>query len=95
VLVENPPHHPAGDFSLEGGRMRAETGDLLTFSGIGVYRAALFDPVTPGSKHALAPLLRAQMAHGRITGEHHRGAWDDVGTPQRLAELDTRLRQQR
>ena len=93
VLVDNPAHHPEGDFSLAGGRVRADSGDLLTFSGIGVYRAALFDPVTPGSKHALAPLLRAQMAHGRITGEHHRGAWDDIGTPQRLAELDTRLRQ--
>jgi MurNAc alpha-1-phosphate uridylyltransferase len=91
VLIDNPTHNPAGDFSLEGDLVRATTGDLLTFSGIGVYRAALFDPVAAGSKHALAPLLRAQMAHGRITGEHHRGAWHDIGTPQRLAELETRL----
>ncbi|HEX7952398.1 MAG TPA: nucleotidyltransferase family protein [Burkholderiales bacterium] len=92
VLVDNPPHHPTGDFSLRGDLVRDDGKDLLTFSGIGAYRDTLFDPVLPGSKHALAPLLRAQMAAGRITGEHHTGAWDDVGTPQRLADLDTRLR---
>ena len=92
VLVDNPPHHPQGDFSLEGDLVRAGTEGMLTFSGIGAYRAALFDPVVPGSRHALAPLLREQMALGRISGEHHRGEWDDVGTPQRLAELEARLR---
>ena len=95
VLVDNPPHNPAGDFALEGDLVRAATRDLLTFSGLGIYRAALFDPVTPGSKHALAPLLREQMARGKITGEHHRGAWDDIGTPERLAELERRLQAQR
>ena len=93
VLVDNPPHHPAGDFSLEGDLVRAGTKDLLTFSGIGAYRAALFDPVAPGSKHPLAPLLRSQMALGKITGEHFRGEWEDIGTPQRLSDLETRLRQ--
>jgi MurNAc alpha-1-phosphate uridylyltransferase len=92
VLVDNPPHHPEGDFSLEGNLVRAGTENLLTFSGIGAYRASLFDPVMPGSRHALAPLLREQMAPGRITGEHYRGEWDDIGTPQRLADLETRLR---
>ena len=92
VLVDNPPHHQPGDFSLEGGLVRAGSAGLLTFSGIGIYRAALFTPVAPGSKHALAPLLRAQMALGKISGEHFRGEWDDIGTPQRLADLETRLR---
>jgi MurNAc alpha-1-phosphate uridylyltransferase len=92
VLVDNPPHHPQGDFFLEGGLVRARTEGLLTFSGIGAYRAALFDPVVPGSKHALAPLLRGQMALGSIAGEHYRGEWDDIGTPQRLADLEARLR---
>lgn len=75
----------------------------LTFSGIGVYRPALFDGwravigEAPGAnaeppRFKLAPLLRAAMADERVTGEHHRGEWTDVGTPQRLAELDTRLR---
>jgi MurNAc alpha-1-phosphate uridylyltransferase len=93
VLVNNPPHHPAGDFSLQGDLVRAGAKDLLTFSGIGAYRAGLFDPVAPGSKHSLAPLLRSQMALGKISGEHYRGEWDDIGTPQRLTDLNTRLRQ--
>jgi N-acetyl-alpha-D-muramate 1-phosphate uridylyltransferase len=93
VLVANPTHNPAGDFFLEGDLVRTGTRDLLTFSGIGAYRAALFEPVAAGRKHALAPLLRAQMAAGKITGEHFRGQWDDIGTPQRLADLETRLRQ--
>jgi N-acetyl-alpha-D-muramate 1-phosphate uridylyltransferase len=93
VLVDNPPHHPEGDFSLEGNLVRTSAKNLLTFSGIGAYRAALFDSVAPGSKHPLAPLLRVQMALGRITGEHFRGEWDDIGTPRRLADLETRLRQ--
>jgi MurNAc alpha-1-phosphate uridylyltransferase len=93
VLVDNPPHHPEGDFSLEGNLVCTGTRDLLTFSGIGIYRAALFTPVVPGTKHALAPLLRAQMAVDRITGEHFRGEWDDIGTPQRLADLEARLQQ--
>ena len=92
VLVDNPPHHPAGDFSLEGNLVRASGKALLTFSGIGAYRAALFDPVAPGTRHSLAPLLRNQMAPGKISGEHFRGEWDDIGTPQRLADLDARLR---
>ncbi len=92
VLVDNPPHHREGDFSLEGNLARAEAGDRLTFSGIGAYRAVLFDPVLPGAKRPLAPLLREQMTLGRVTGEHYRGEWNDVGTPQRLADLDARLR---
>ena len=92
VMVGNPAHHPAGDFSLEGNLVRGGTTGLLTFSGIGAYRAALFDPIPPGSRHALAPLLRSQMALGKISGELHRGEWDDIGTPSRLSELDTRLR---
>jgi MurNAc alpha-1-phosphate uridylyltransferase len=95
VLVDNPPHHARGDFRLEGGLVGSGRNSLLTFSGIGAYRAELFDPVVPGTGHALAPLLREQMRFGRITGEHYRGAWDDIGTPQRLAELDARLRQGR
>ena len=92
VLVDNPPHHLEGDFSLEGNLAGAGARDLLTFSGIGAYRAVLFDPVLPGAKHPLAPLLREQMTLGRVTGEHFRGEWDDVGTPQRLADLEARLR---
>ena len=95
VLVDNPAHHLQGDFSLEGGLARTGPADLLTFSGIGVYRAELFAPIAPRASHPLAPLLRTQMALGKVAGEHFRGEWDDVGTPQRLADLEARLRQTR
>lgn len=105
VLVDNPAHHPQGDFMLGGeGRVHADGEPKLTFSGIGVYRAALLDRWrdvigdAPGAEAApprfrLAPLLRAAMARGAVDGQHHRGRWTDVGTPQRLQELDASLAQ--
>lgn len=98
VLVDNPPHHPNGDFALSGGRLYPLPPSpfplpaLLTFSGIGIYRPALFGHIPRGSIAPLAPLLREQIALGKISGEHHRGSWVDVGTPQRLAELDKLIR---
>lgn len=98
VLVDNPPHHPNGDFALSGNRIYALPSSpfplpaLLTFSGIGIYRPALFSHIPRGGIAPLAPLLRAQIALGKISGEHHRGLWVDVGTPQRLAELDKLIR---
>lgn len=99
VLVDNPSHHPQGDFLLHAGRVipandqRLSANDAqLTFSGIGLYRPALFAPIPRGSKAPLAPMLREQIALGKVSGEYHRGAWVDVGTPQRLAELDRQLR---
>jgi len=91
VLVPNPAHNPAGDFVLERGRIVEREGERLTFSGAGVYRAALFDGCTDGV-FKLAPLLRAAARAGRVSGELHEGAWLDIGTPERLAELDSRLR---
>ena len=89
VLVDNPSHHPRGDFSLSGGRLSPEgPPPLHTFSGIGVYAPALFAGVAPGSKCQLAALLRPAMAQGRVSGERHAGVWMDVGTPQRLADLE-------
>ncbi|SDX04501.1 N-acetylmuramate alpha-1-phosphate uridylyltransferase MurU [Thiocapsa roseopersicina] len=97
VLVDNPPHHPSGDFALTGGRVHAEGGHAegrsrLTFSGVGVYSPSLFAGCRPGA-FALAPLLRDAMARGRVGGAHHRGHWLDIGTPERLAELDRLLRE--
>jgi len=89
VLVPNPPHHPGGDFVLDAGFVRAEGEPRLTFSGIGAYHRELFAGLPPGA-HKLAPLLRAAMARGRVSGELHEGVWSDVGTPQRLAELNGR-----
>lgn len=90
VLVNNPPQHPNGDFGLHDGRV-TETAPKLTFSGIGLYRPELFMRIPRGSKVPLAPLLREQIAAGKVSGEHHHGSWVDVGTPQRLAELDSQV----
>lgn len=93
VLVANPPHHPQGDFSLEGetGSKVGESGARrLTFSGISVLRPELFAGCTPG-RFPLGPLLRQAIADGAVTGEHYAGAWWDIGTPQRLTELDREL----
>ena len=65
---------------------------ILTFSGIGIYQTSLFKDIPRGSIAPLAPLLRAQIALGKVSGEHHRGLWVDVGTPQRLVELDKLIR---
>jgi N-acetyl-alpha-D-muramate 1-phosphate uridylyltransferase len=91
LLVDNPEHHPRGDFTLEAGRIGNGEGGRLTFSGIGLYRAELFAGCTGGA-FPLAPLLRRAADRGLVSGEHFRGAWQDIGTPQRLAALDARLR---
>ena len=93
VMVDNPPQHPAGDFHLAGGRLSATAEPRLTYSGIGIYHPELFDGCSAGA-FPLAPLLRSAMTAGRAGGEHYRGRWTDVGTPQRLAELDRALRRQ-
>lgn len=91
VLVDNPTHHPQGDFVLRDGRVRHEGGPRLTFSGIGIYRPELFRGCQPGA-FPLAPLLRRAMDKGQVSGIHYTGQWLDVGTPQRLRELDRQLR---
>ncbi|WP_454831977.1 N-acetylmuramate alpha-1-phosphate uridylyltransferase MurU [Pseudoxanthomonas wuyuanensis] len=103
VLVTNPPQHPNGDFSLGNDGILLPDGETkLTFTGIGVYRPGLLRDWrnvvgdTPGSGQTppsfkLAPLLRHGMSRQRITGEFHPGRWTDVGTPERLAQLNTEL----
>ena len=92
VLVDNPAHHPRGDFVLDGARVANEGKTRHTFSGIGVYDPSLFADITVGAKHQLAAVLKPQIDAGRVTGEHFRGRWIDVGTPERLAALDRSLR---
>jgi MurNAc alpha-1-phosphate uridylyltransferase len=91
ILVDNPPQHAHGDFALVAGAVRNEPGCRLTYSGIGVYAPTLFARITPGAKAPLAPLLRSAADAGAVTGEHYRGRWEDVGTPERLAALDCSL----
>lgn len=93
VMVENPAHHTAGDFSLDGERVTYANGEqTLTYAGIGVFSPAFFADVQPGTVMKLRPLLDAAIATGALTGERYTGRWVDVGTPERLAELDQELR---
>ena len=96
VLVNNPAHHPAGDFRLADGRVTDATVDdaSLTYSGIAVLSPALFAGCQPGA-FKLAPLLRAAMAGRQVTGEHFTGRWVDVGTHERLAEVESLLQGER
>jgi N-acetyl-alpha-D-muramate 1-phosphate uridylyltransferase len=94
VLVDNPEHHPEGDFALQDGILSLE-GSRLTFSGLAVYRPALFASIVRGAIAPLAPLLRAQIAAGCVVGEHFGGRWCDVGTPDRLTKLNRELRVRR
>lgn len=102
VLVPNPDHNPKGDFAYDSGRMvepvpgmRADTevAALLrslpryTFSGLGVYHPSLFNGCSDGV-FKLAPLLRSAAVNGRVGAEIHRGDWQDIGTPERLAALN-------
>ncbi len=90
ILVDNPVHHPDGDFVLAGTRVRDGEGRRLTFSGIGVYRPELFAELSDGC-FPLAPILFDACDAGRLSGVHYTGEWWDVGTPERLALLDRRL----
>lgn len=91
VMVDNPPQHPGGDFVLREGRLLTDGEPRLTFSGIGVYDPQLFAGCQPGAL-PLAPLLRDAMARNEVSGEHYTGQWLDIGTPERLAELDASLK---
>ena len=92
VLVANPPHNPRGDFALDHGRVaEVQPGEVgWTFSGIGIYRRALFADCT-GGRFPLAPLLRRAIAAGEDSGERYEGRWIDVGTLERLQSLDAQL----
>jgi MurNAc alpha-1-phosphate uridylyltransferase len=90
-MVPNPVQHPEGDFYLHGSQISNECQDgaeKLTFSGIGLYHRDLFQDLEIGTPAKLAPLLREAMLQNRISGEKYTGPWHDVGTPQRLQELN-------
>jgi MurNAc alpha-1-phosphate uridylyltransferase len=95
VLVPNPPHRPKGDFSLRGGNVGEEAAPRYTYAGVAVMAPSLLDAVRPGEKAPLAPLLYDAAARGRLGGELYEGLWQDVGTVERLAELETLLSKRR
>ena len=91
LMVPNPVQHPEGDFYLRDSQVFNEPLDgaeKLTFSGIGLYHRDLFKDLEPNVPSKLAPLLREAMAKNRVSGEKYTGPWHDVGTPQRLQELN-------
>ncbi len=90
VLVDNPEHNPQGDFSFENKRVAPGNYNKLTFSGIAYYRPEFFSGYTSG-KFPLLPLLQNAINAGRVSAEHYRGEWHDVGTPQRLQQLTAQL----
>ncbi|MFC7297690.1 N-acetylmuramate alpha-1-phosphate uridylyltransferase MurU [Herminiimonas aquatilis] len=90
-LVKNPAHNPQGDFALNSFSVINEGEPRLTFSGIGVYRPSMFDSISAGEPAKLAPLLREYASRGQVGGELYRGTWNDVGTAERLTELNAPL----
>ena len=91
VLVDNPEHHPEGDFALSEGRVMFSGSPRFTYSGIGLFRPEMFASLSPGYR-ALRPVLDAAIESGRVSGEHYSGVWRDIGTPERLDQLDRDLR---
>lgn len=90
VLVDNPPWHAGGDMGLAQGRVRLE-GPRLTYGNIGVFHPQPFEAIEPGARVKLFPWMYRFVAEGRVSGERHAGAWDNVGTAEQLAALDRRL----
>lgn len=86
VLVDNPPHHPAGDFVLQNNLVSAEGEPKLNFSGIGVYHPDLFKN-SPSDRFPLAPLLIAAMQKNLVTGEYYCGQWQNIGMIAQLKQL--------
>jgi N-acetyl-alpha-D-muramate 1-phosphate uridylyltransferase len=92
VLVDNPRHHTQGDFGLDSsGKVTKNDSQQFTFSGIGLYHPDLFSKTPPG-KNKLAPILREAIKEKKVTGQLYQGFWMDIGTPERLDELDLHLR---
>lgn len=91
VLVPNPPWHAQGDFTLERGLVGNGAAARYTYAGISVLAPGLVAGVAAGQKAQLAPLWRAAAEQAQVSGELYRGPWSDVGTPERLAELNTRM----
>lgn len=92
VLVNNPEHNPQGDFAIKDNRVLNQGDKKYTFSGIGVYSKEFFAGLSPG-KSPLAPVLRDAIERGQVTGEVYQGHWLDIGTAQRLQQLEELLRE--
>ena len=92
VLVPNPEHRPRGDFALVDGEVRGDGAPRYTYAGLAVLSPELVRTVRAGEKAALAPFLYGAADAGRMSGELYEGLWEDVGTRERLAKLETLLK---
>ncbi|MEY3017649.1 MAG: hypothetical protein RL336_784 [Pseudomonadota bacterium] len=93
VMVDNPIQHPLGDFLLDGSRIAQRPhpdSQGFTYSGIGKYSRQMFAGYSAGFR-PLRPLLDQAIANHQVSGEHYTGDWRDIGTPERLAELNNAL----
>ena len=90
IMVNNPGHNPDGDFALFEGKIDLQKGFLLTYSGIGLYKPELF-VAAEGQLFSLVPLLKQAIHQGKVSGQHYNGQWFDMGTPERLDELNQLL----
>lgn len=89
VLINNPAHHPEGDFYIDNlGVLSHQGKEKLTFSGIGIYRASFFENISLGPVK-LRPLLNEAILQQKVSGEKYSGLWFDIGTPQRLEEISS------
>jgi MurNAc alpha-1-phosphate uridylyltransferase len=91
VLVDNPPQNLQGDFAIESGNLKNTGEPMLTFSGVGVYHPDLFADIVKGESAKLAPLLRKSIDNDRATAQYYHGLWHDIGTPERLQQLNEKL----
>lgn len=92
VMVNNPAHHPNGDFGLQGGYVTTESRPYLTYSGISVYHPRFFETAEDG-RYSVVPMWREAMARRQVTGERFSGSWHDIGTPERLEAVRNQLGQ--
>ncbi len=94
VLIDNPPQHLQGDFAIQDGILKNTGIQMLTFSGVGVYHPDLFADIVSGEPAKLAPLLRKAIDSNAATAQYYQGVWHDIGTPERLKNLDESLLKQ-
>ena len=91
VLIDNPPQHLQGDFAIDAGMLKNSGKQMLTFSGVGVFHPDLFADIVSGEPAKLTPLLRKAIDNSAATAQYYQGVWHDIGTPERLKNLDESL----
>ena len=94
VMVKNPKQHPDGDFFLQNNQIELEGKERLTFSGIAIYQPKIFEDIKIEPVAKLAPILKKLIGAKCISGEAHQGLWFDIGTPERLNEVNLFLKEE-